>query len=237
MKALFSILALFLALSINAQNFEGTLTYKIEAEVGEQMKNLGVTMETLKAIMEEEGVWTDSVSITYKNNYYVVKPNNKVKTASVYQPDSNMLFSIDLGADICTVQDMGVDLEQQMFGAAPKIYQLDTTVVINGKTCNIIRVRWQMGQYDYYYAKGVNAISPDFYAKHKYDGFAGFLAMSKALPMRVVKRVAGSKTIMTLVETKLHKVDDSIFELPDMEPDDEGAVLGLIQMKSMKIKK
>lgn len=233
------LLAAFCTISTQAQNFEGVLTYTVELEVGKEMQQFGLTAETLKESLKEEGSWADTIKITYHNGNYHYQPLMANKTYTIYRADSNKIFGFTDDNEHCTVTDAGVDLEKAMGGKGPKIFKRDTTITVNGTVCKIVRVKWATGYYDYYYADNINPIDPAFYSKHINDGLASYLAFAKALPVRIVKNVAGNAFIMTLADTRLQKIPDTLFALPAMEPDDteESSLLNTLNVKTMKIKK
>jgi len=212
-------------LSVNilfGQSFEGTLTYSVELEVSEKMQKFGMTKEVLIERMRNEGSWSDSILISYKDAKYFQQMGENKVAWSVYFPDSNKLFSFQKDVDICTVLNTGIDLEEEMSGNSPEAILLDTSILVTGIKCEIVRVKWTSGYYDYYFNRGTNTINPEFYKNHKYDGWYEYLKISKSLPIRVVKSTKGMMTVtMSLVETKLQDVDDSLFVVPNLIYDED----------------
>jgi len=215
MKIIILSLALSLVNVINGQSFEGTLTYSVEMEVSEKMQNFGITKEVWIEKMRNEGVWSDSIMITYKDGEYFQQMGESMLAWSIYRSDSNKLYSFQKDEDICTVLNTGIDLEEEMTGNEPKVTLLDTIVFISEMHCKIVRVKWKAGYYDYYFNSDTNSINPEFYKSYKYDGWYEYLKIAKSLPIRIVKSTKGIMTVtMSLVDTKKHKLDDSLFLIP-----------------------
>jgi len=176
------LISLFAFRPVFSQNFEGTLFYTVTMEVSEKMQKYGVTKEMLIEKMSKEGSWADTIYISYKNgNYFQQMGANKLAW-SLYSVDSNKLYSFQKKANICTVINTSVDLEEEMLGNPPKISLLDTIVTINSLKCSIVRVKWKSGYYDYYFNTLTNPINPEFYKLHKYDGWYEYLKIAKSLP-------------------------------------------------------
>jgi hypothetical protein len=211
------LISLFAFRPVFSQSFEGTLTYSVELEVSEKMQKFGMTKEVLIERMRNEGSWSDSILITYKDAKYFQQMGDNKVAWSVYLPDSNKLFSFQKDVDICTVLNTGIDLEEEMSGNSPEVILLDTSILVSGIKCEIVRVKWKAGYYDYYFNRGTNPINPEFYKNHKYDGWYEYLKIAKSLPIRIVKSTKGMMTVtMSLVDTKLQDVDDSLFVLPNL---------------------
>lgn len=233
-KLLFVFFFTCYAILAAAQNFEGTLTYKVDVELGETFKALGLTKEMMMEKMAGDGLWADTVKVTYKNGNYLNHPLTAEPADNIYRADSNKLYA--LADDICVVTDAAVDLQQQMTNTPPTITKLDTVAMINDTKCNVVRVKWKMGYTDYFYAENVNPISPTFYSEHKHEGFGPYLTIAKALPVRIEKSVMGTLITFTLIETQLHKVDDSLFVIPELEEAEDLSILDKLNMKTMKVK-
>ena len=81
-------------------------------------------------------------------------------------------------------------------------------------------------------------MDPALYTNHLSDGWAAFLNISHALPIRIVKTITevGSVTL-TLSSFKEEKVDDRIFDIPELVPDGKLNVLKIANRELMRIKK
>jgi hypothetical protein len=235
MKALFSFFILLLTLTASAQNFEGTLTFSVEVELGDLFAKMGMSKETLKEEMVKDGTWVDTIRTTYKEGNYINIPNMAAPSKTIYKADSNYIYTFS--SDIWLVTDAAIDLEESLTKKAPKVFKRDTVVEVNGKKCSVVRVQWKAGYTDYYYAENTYPMDATLYSKHKYDGWAAYLAIAKALPIRITKSVIGTTTILTLVSSEEKKVDSSIFNIPELEEDESLSFMNKLNMKTMKIKK
>lgn len=235
MKALLSFLALFLALTTSAQNFEGTLTYSIELSLGETLKDMGITKAFLKEKMINDSIWADTIRTTYKGGNYINIPNTIFPTKTIYRADSNKIFTFS--ESTCLVGDAAIDLEESLTKKAPKVFKRDTVVEIDGKKCSVVRVQWKTGYTDYYYAENTYPMDAALYSKHKYDGWGAYLEIAKTLPLRITKSALGTITTLTLVSSEAKDVDIALFNIPELEADEILSFMNKLNMKAMKVKK
>ncbi|MBL0745655.1 hypothetical protein [Chryseolinea lacunae] len=241
MKQLLTFLLLCTTLLSQAQSFEGTLVYKVDYQlnVSEKMKARGITAEQIMERMKSDGSYTDTIRSTYKQGNYRSDINSNPRAWLIYRNDANKLYTFQDGEakDICTVSDMSVDLELKATGNKPAITKLDTTATVDGVPCEIVRVKWKTGSYDYYFNKTKNTIDPALYAKHIYDGWSDYLTIAKALPLKIVKRVGKlSAVTLTLVSQKTGPVDDTLFKLPKLVEDKDLNIIKLPNSEMMRIK-
>lgn len=210
------------SISVSAQNFEGTLTYVTGFDYEKLAKKYGSTPEQLKIQLESNTKgWVDTVKMITKNSKYKALRLSTPVSYDIYLPDSNKLYTFTEGSDECLEIDLSYAYEEQAYPAAPIVYKLDSIAIVNGIKCDIIRVEFneKHQQYnDFYYNKEVNPISPKFYKKYVFDGRGGFLSLSGALAIKIVKSFEGDDFTLTLVDTKLHKISDDLFLLPKLKP-------------------
>lgn len=239
MKQIFTILfALASAVSF-AQSFEGTLKYTTDFQFSEKMEKMGVTREMIREKMQEEGTWSDTIRIIYKNGNYRTELNSNPRSWSIYKPESNKIYTFQEGeaSGICTVTDAGADYESTLSGKLPRIEKQDTTVVINGRNCEVVTVKWKSGTYSYYYEKGYLQVDPKLFKAHIYDGWSEFLQLSGALPVRIVKEVNGMSTAtMDLVSATPETIDIKLFDIPKLKPDPELNMMKIGNREIMRIK-
>ncbi|HYF03933.1 MAG TPA: hypothetical protein VEC36_11185, partial [Patescibacteria group bacterium] len=206
------------------QSFEGTLVYKADFEfhISEKMAQMGITEEMMKEKIKNDGSWSDSIKTSYKQGEYITYTNSIPQSWSVYKQKDNKLYSFQNGeaSDICTVTDASIDLEFQMTGNKPTIEKLDTLVELNGMKCEVVRVRWQAGIYDYYYNNSFLNVNYKLFEKHVYDGWADFLKISNSLPVKIVKSVNSLTTVtLTLVRHSQQTIDPKLFTIPKLVTD------------------
>jgi len=221
-----SILLIFLFFStwLSGQSFEGTLTYTVDLIVSEKLAKKGVTTESLKEKMMAESSFSDTVKVTFKEgNYYTVYCNSKNNTWNIYKAETNKIYGFQKGenSDICSVLDASIDLEFQYTGTMPTFQLLDSTCIVNGITCKIVKVKWKSGAYYYNYNESKLKVNPELYSKLVYDGWAEFLKISGgALPLRIVKKVSGMMTtVHTLISEKKEQINPALFNIPKLKAD------------------
>ena len=217
-KSLLAIALISIFSQINAQSFEGSITYALDFELSEKMTSAGLTKAAMLEKLKSEHLWWDSITTSYKaGNMYSSLGNSGAW--SVYRADSNKIFTfqnID-SMDICEVNDASIDLEFTMTGKMPRIIPKDTIVMVNNIACQMIRVKWKTGTYDYYFNKEQFKIDPALFSKHVYDGWAEFTKLSGCLPIKIVKTTKGIMSVsMTMVSSKAGKVDDKLFTIPEL---------------------
>lgn len=240
MRQILTTIMLFTTLLSFGQTYEGTLTYIVDLEVSEKLINMGMTKQILLDKMKSEGSWSDTIRTSYKQGNYYTLLNNNPKSWSIYKADSNKIYSMQDGeaSDLCTVTDASIDLEFTMTGKMPIVEKLDTTVMVDGVSCSIVRVKWKSGIYDYYYNQNKLTIDPSLFSKHTYDGWAEFLKISKALPLKIVKTTNGMMTItMTLISSKAEVIDEKLFSIPKLVPDKDLNIVKIANREIMRIKK
>jgi len=232
---------LFLSTGLTfGQSFEGTLTYVSELEVLPKMTKMGVTKEMLIDKMKQEGSWSDTIKTSYKHGNYVTFLNNSLKSRTIYNSDSNKIYSLQNGdaSDICTVTDASIDLESVMTGKLLTVEKLDTNVIVDGINCNIVRVKWKSGTYDYYYNSNKLTVDTTLFAQHLYDGWSEYLKISNSLPLKIVKMTKGMMTItMTLVSSKVEVINEKMFIIPTLISDKDLNVVKIANREIMRIKK
>ena len=88
------IILLSLPAVLNAQNFEGTLTYVSDIEISQKMLDLGISKDDLIERMVNDGTWTDTISTAYSNGYYKQLNLSREKSWVIYRPDSNKIYTL-----------------------------------------------------------------------------------------------------------------------------------------------
>ena len=242
MKKILTLLLLLTTGLLFGQSFEGTLVYNLQYQfkISDKLAKMGMTEEKLIARMKQDGSWSDSVKTMYKQGDYITYSNSNPQSWSVYKSEINKLYAFQEGeaSDICTVTDASIDLEFQMTGQKPSIVKLDTTAQINGMTCEVVQVKWKTGIYEYWYHPGTLPVDPKLFEKHIYDGWADYLKISKALPIRIVKKVKGLATVtFTLAAQRAGKIDENLFKIPKLVSDKDLNAFKMANTEIMRIKK
>lgn len=217
-------------------SFVGVVTYKQDIALSGMMKKMGMTKEKMLEELNKEGKWADSLFTFYRLGNYAFIGNNKNQTQRIYLADENTIYSFStVGDGICSVQE-AVDLDLNGAPDKPAITELDTTVMIMNLPCKAIRMKWKLGEYDYYYHPSQLNANPDLFKQHTSEGLAQFVAMSKCLPMQIVKNTMGMKVIQTAVAIEPGDFDTRYFAIPELVEDASLNILKLPGIKMMRIK-
>jgi hypothetical protein len=238
MKKIIVLFSFLLLVTVSySQSFEGVLTYKMDFELSEKMKKMGMTKEMLMQKMKADGSLSDSIKVAYKGGDY--RTMFAPKKWSIYKAETNKIYTFDEAEDpeICVVTDAAIDLESEYTGKMPEIEKLKTTADINGVTCEIVMVKWKSGAYQYIYNAADLKVNPDLFSKHIYDGWAGFLKISKALPVRIIKDAGGMSITLDLVKKETKKIDNAMLTIPKLAADEDLNALKTKNMEVMKIVK
>lgn len=238
----YSLIALFFFTIkiLSGQSFEGTLTYVTDLEISENVLKMGMSKQLLIDKMKEDGSWSDTLIVSYKGGNYYGLLNRNSKSCGFYNAGTNKIYAISGGetAELCTVTDASVDLQYVKTGKMPVIKKLDTVVKVNGIDCSIVRVEWTAGTNDYYYNSSKLIVDPALYSKHVYEGWAEYLKISKALPLKIVKEVKGMmKITQTLISEKKEHIDDRLFAVPELIADKGLNPFQIGNREIMRIKK
>lgn len=240
MKHLVFLLLLFPLSTLFVQTFEGTVYYTTEFEIGDKMAKYGLTKEIALQKMRMEGTWSDMVHTAYKGGDYISYTNFNPQSWSVYKSDTNKMYSFQKGdgADLCTVTDVSIDFEESRTGKKPTITKLDTLVNVGDVPCEVVRVKWKSGTYDYYYNAAMLKVDAKLYEGHVYDGWSEFLKISNSLPIRIVKTTNGLSTVtFTLSHFKAEPIDPALFLIPKLSADPELNLFTIANREIMRITK
>ena len=223
---------------MSAQNFEGTLTYKVDFTIAQKMIDMGVTLDVLKKRMEEEGSWVNTIETSIKNGYYKQLNESKDKSWVIYRPDSNMLYTLQEGeaSDICVIMDASMDTEFKMLGKMPTVTLVDTIVKYNDYELKMVKVKWKMGYYLYLYSEDHFKTDPELFKGHIFDGFYEYLKIAKSFPVIVIKDAVMMTVTTSLISSSEEEIQDSIFDIPELIEDEELNQISFGIGKMMKIK-
>jgi hypothetical protein len=238
MKRLLSIFLLLCTFTCKAQSFEGSVTYSADIEVSPSMAKMGMTRESVMKEMSEKNDWSDSMIFYYKQgNVYELMLNRTPKCYKIYLADSNKIYSMkDDGQDLCAAFDVSTSIGGKLTAKTSIAEKLDTVAVVNGVSCNVIRIKDAMTTYDYYYDPTKLVIDPALFAQYSYQGWNEYLKIARALPLRIVASIKGMMTeTKTLISYKAEPVDDKLFSLPVLVRDDNSDLNALEKMMHLTI--
>lgn len=217
-------------------SFVGRVGYIQDIELSSLMKKMGITKESIIDEMRKEEKWVDSLNFYVRMGNYAYIGNNKTQYEKVYVADENIIYTYNaFGDDVCSVQE-AVDLDLSGKPDKPEIVELDTVVTIMNLPCKAIRMKWKMGQYDYYYHPSMLNANPELFKKHTSEGLAQFVALSKCLPLQIVKTVMGMKMIQTAIFIQSGDFDKRYLSIPPLVEDESLNIIKMPGIKMMRIK-
>jgi hypothetical protein len=222
MKQTITLIFIMIAKLAICQSFEGTLIYTTDVELSPKLEKMGMTKQSLIDKMNADGSYTDTLYVSYKLGDYYHKSSNGIKSWLIYKSETNKIYSIQDGIknEICSVIDASIDTEFAYFNKMPSVTKLDTSATVNNIVCDIVRVKWKTGTYDYYFNSSMLKVNPELYSKHIYDGWYDFLKISNSLPIKIVKKGNDIMTVtLTLLSSNNSKIEDEIFTLPELKYD------------------
>ena len=221
------------------QSFEGTLVYTTDLEISPKLEKMGMTKQSLIEKMKEDGSWLDTLSISYKLGNYYYKSSNNLKSWLLYNSETNKIYSVQDGVknEICSVINASIDTEFAYSNKMPSVTKQDTLATVNNIECNVVRVKWKSGIYDYYYNSTMFEIDPQLFTNHIYDGWYEFLKISKSLPIKIVKIVNGMMTVTeTLITSKKESIVDNLFTVPTVISDKDLNIIKSPNREIMRLK-
>lgn len=199
-------------LNVFAQNFEGTITYKIEMKnpTPEKVTD-SVWQENLKKQFGEKGYMIQKYY--YKENKYLSEIDaGEEKGFQVFNPKDGLLYSWQKN----TTEAITVDSKKYM-DKITEIEVLDKKEVILGLECKSIRIKSQLGEMILWYNNDKLKMNKDFYKGHKYGHWEEILKQIGCLPLKIQSNSFFAKMTQTAIEFNEEKINDEKFNLPEFE--------------------
>ena len=209
----------FCTMNLFSQSFEGTLRYKINVETLDDY--LSEEIGDIEDMIEKE----DTITFLYskRGDYVSVKRNEDNINWDVYINKDKVLYSLSDDSEIITALDVGIDLEEKLFGIKPSIKLLEKKHKYEEFECNIVEVEWKTGIYRYFYDSLYFKVDdPDIYKGYNYDQWYNYLKISKSLPVIIEKESGGFlKVTYSLIQYSDKKFNDELLTLPKMKEVEE----------------
>lgn len=207
--------------SSHAQSFEGKLTYKVDFEFNEEkLSQLGVTKEIMLNKLKEKEEFLDETILYFKEGNYIKEQNFKIQKRSIYKAEENMLYIFENGSDYVTIMNAknpnGGDWK---FGnTVVKISEPDTTKIIHGKTCNLVKLNSDNLVYQYnWYSKEEIKINSDLFKQHNYEHLNSILEITDSYPMEITLAFGFMSMKMTIKEIEEIELDERMFLIPELK--------------------
>lgn len=216
----FLLLALLIFASLNGQNFNGVITYKIELLNPEDSFNKSKWKSQLEYLYGEKGYMTQSF---YYNNdkYFSETTIRENKSYHLYDSMKKLLYSWFDNSETAS------KIEVQRFkDQVIRVENLENNETINGINCDIIVLSFESGKkmklwYNDKYFKITNSL----FAGHRFNNFEQITDQIRCLPIKIEEKSKESWAVQTMLSYEEKEVDKKKFILPYFEKvvyDNEG---------------
>ncbi|WP_299899750.1 hypothetical protein [uncultured Aquimarina sp.] len=240
-KTLVGMLSLLICSLSFGQSFEGELTYKVEFDIKSQkIGSYEITKEQVIEKMKNDGEFYDTIKILIKNGNYIKKLNTRSEQKAIYKSDLNKIYSFQKDFDHVTITNankfnsMNIDFKER------KIQKIDSTKIINGISCKLIKLSWgKLAEEYYFYNTKTVKLNPQLFKKHNFEYLNEIIELSNSYPLEIIKTLNNSiKIKMTLIDISKELIDDKLFKLPEFEKAEKDYAEMMLEMgfEVMKIK-
>ena len=240
-KILFGIFTAIICSLSYGQSFEGKLIYKVEFDIKpKEIGDFNISKEQIIEKMKKDGEFYDSISVLIKGGNYVKIMNTNSEQKAIYKSNLNKIYSFQKDFDYVTITDankynsMNIDFKER------KIEKIDSSKIINGISCNGIKLSWgQLAEEYYFYNTETAKLNPQLFKKHNFEYLNEILELSNSYPLEIIKILNNSiKIKMTLIDISKEPIDDKLFKLPEFEKAEKDYAEMMLEMgfEVMKIK-
>lgn len=239
-RTIFTALLIFCFSISHGQSFEGTLTYKVEFNIkAQKIGNFEITKEQVIQKMKSDGEYFDQVIVTIKEGNYEKTDNSDVQKRIVYKADVNKVYTFQKDFEYVVITDASKTNLMKLDLPEPSFEKIDTTKVIYGHTCSMLKLAWdKIGTEIYYYDKEFLKIDPSLFKNHNYEYLNEVIKLTNSYPMEIMKILSDFITIrMTLVNVSEKEIDDSHFNLPEMTEAEKDYAEMMRNMTGAEVKK
>lgn len=218
-----TILLLLLMLSnilVNAQSFEGTVSYKIDFEFDSlALSKMGGTMEMMEEQMKANGEYFDTIKISIKDGNYIKEDNAKLTKRIIYKSEVNKIYIFQKDFDHVIITDATNYSAINLSHDEPEIIVSDSVRIINDIECTAVVMKWKgIGEEYYFFNPEILSLDASLFSKHNYEYLNTLLNISNAYPIEIIKTLNQFVTIkMTLIDYKKEKIDGAAFDLPKLK--------------------
>jgi hypothetical protein len=239
-RTLFTTLLIFCFTISYGQSFEGTLTYKVEFDIKTQkIGNFEITEEQVIQKMKSDGEYFDQVIVTIKEGNYEKTDNSNLQKRIVYKADVNKVYTFQKDLEYVVITDASKTNLMKLDLPEPSFEKIDTTKVIYGHKCSMLKLDWdKIGTELYYYDKEHLKIDPNLFKNHNYEYLNEVIKLTNSYPMEIVKTLSDFITIrMTLVNVSEKEIDNYHFNLPEMTEAEKDYAEMMRKMTGAEVKK
>lgn len=202
----------------DAQKFEGILKYKVEYELKDDLSTkLPFTKDELIDKMKADGDFFDTLQVLLKGGDYIKFDNSEFNRKVLYLSSENKIYNSEKSSKLVIVTSASATSTLSIEIKEPEIIQIDSTYEIFGRSCQIVRLKWEFGTEDYYYDPTFLNVDSNLFSQHKFEFLDLILAKTNSYPVRIVKSLNNFISVsLTLVEHIPQSLSDEQFALPDL---------------------
>lgn len=195
------ILFLIVLAGIEAQSFEGKITYQNTYK----SKLPSVSSEQFTAMMG------NTQEYFIKSDKYKSVTNGSFSQWQLYVPSENRLYSKMSISDTLLWSDGSVNPDPMV---SYEIKKGQGEVL--GYKCDALVVKTKMGQVTYYFSKKIK-VDASLYRNHEYGNWALLTGQANSLPLKIEMETPQFTLVSEAIEVKDMELEDSLFDLPEVQ--------------------
>jgi hypothetical protein len=225
MKRLIFILIIFQSITVNAQSFEGKLTYKLEYKIDSLSLSKFKFSEKLSSTFYKPEKYNQKIvyhfkDSMYKRNGYEIETSQVIyngKTATLYE-----FFTTGKGKKRVKVIDAKIKFGTGETASGKKIpvtiNEIDSTKIINGIKCRLITLDMgKFGKEEYWFNSDTLKINALSFSNHNFEYLNRILSISGSFPIQMIKITDNfGKITLTLEKVEDVNISNDIFKIPDL---------------------
>ena len=201
-----------MSLALCAQSFEGTITYKLEAQnpnpkrIPEDVWNEGIKQQ-----FGEKGYLLHEYY--YKNNLYSssIEANNE-KGYQSYNPEDYLLYSWTEDGDTAITVDTRKSMDEFV-----KFISNKETDTIMGIPCNSIILKSKMSTMTLWFNADHFKMDPTLFEGHLYGQWQYILEKLECLPLKIHTEGFMVNMTQTAIAFEEKTIDEAVFRIPEFE--------------------
>jgi hypothetical protein len=203
------VVMLLLSFSARSQNFEGSITYKVE--VANPMPDKISDSDWQKIKKEKFGEKGYLVQKYYykENNYLSEIEAGNQKGYQVYNPKDGLLYAWQLNSDSAVTVDSKKTLDTFV-----GFKESEKTETILGIPCKSVIVETSFGKTILWYNSNYFKMDAKFYAGHTYGHWEQILKRIGCLPLKIESAGLMNHMVQTAIEYKQTSVSPEQFKIP-----------------------
>lgn len=209
-KTIASTLLLFnIILLGNAQNFEGTITYKMEVFNPNPDVITTEQWETQKKATFGELGYIKQVYYYKGENYLCEMTIGDQEGYQLYNPKDKLLYSWQKGSN------EAVSVDTTNFpDEISEVKYLEEKETLLGIVCNVMLISSKAGTMKIWYNKNKFKVDPSLYKGHVYGHWDRILQEIGCLPLKIEQKGYMYNGLQTAIDFKEQSIKDSKFILP-----------------------